>query len=150
MHKAPSVTYPVGPCAWYGRVLWSALAVVALSGVGGAVVGQAPSTLGLVAATLLGLCAAWAVARHLSRVPMGRLMWRVEDSDHSPGEWVWLPDQGRAALVSVRVAWSGSSALGLRLVDGLGQTHWVWAQAQHAREEWLPFRRALISSCVAD
>jgi hypothetical protein len=146
MHKAPSVSYPVGPCAWYGRVLWLALALVVLAGVAAAALGQHPNawSAGLAMALCLGV--AFAVASHLSSVPSGRLAWHFDDADSTPGEWVWVPDRGRAAWVTVAVAWSGSSALGLRLVDGRGKTHWVWAQAHQTPQDWLPLRRALISS----
>jgi hypothetical protein len=53
MHKAPSVTYPVGPCVWYARVLWVALTVVALAGLGVAAWGQEPSAMSV--AVALGL-----------------------------------------------------------------------------------------------
>ena len=146
MHKAPSVTYPVGPCVWYARVLSVALTVVALAGLGVAAWGQEPSAMSLAVALGLWLSAVGAVALHLARVPKGQLTWRCEIAEGADGEWVWQPEVGRAALVSVSVVWPGNRVLGLRLWDGLGHTHWVWAQAQHAPHDWLALRRALISS----
>jgi len=146
MHKAPSVTYPVGPCVWYARVLWVALTVVALAGLAAAVLGQGPRPLWAALATVLWLCTVAAVALHVARVPKGQLTWRCETADVSHGEWVWQPEVGRSALVSVFVVWQGNRILGLRMLDGLGHTHWVWAQAHQAPHHWLALRRALISS----
>jgi len=36
----------------------------------------------------------------------------------------------------------------LRMLDGLGHSHWVWAQHHDAPHDWLPLRRALISSAI--
>ncbi|MDP4622415.1 MAG: hypothetical protein NWS85_05950, partial [Hydrogenophaga sp.] len=88
MHKAPSVTYPVGPCLWYARVLWMALTVVALAGLAVAAWGQEPSTLSVAAALGVWLCAVGVVAVHLARVPKGQLTWRGETAAGGDGEWV--------------------------------------------------------------
>lgn len=96
----------------------------------------------------LWLSAVGAVALHLARVPKGQLTWRCESVEMSDGEWVWQPEVGRAALVSVSLVWQGNRVLGLRMLDGLGHTHWVWAQAQQAPHDWVPLRRALVSSAV--
>ena len=149
MHKAPSVTYPVGPCLWYARVLWMALTVVVLAGLAVVVWGQEPSDLNVAAALGVWLCAVGAVAVHLARVPKGQLTWRCETAAGADGEWVWQPEVGRAALVSVFVVWQGNRVLGLRLWDGLGRTDWVWAQAHQAPHDWLALRRALISSALS-
>jgi hypothetical protein len=146
MHKAPSVTYPVGPCVWYAHVLWMALTVVALAGLAVAAWGQEPSAMSLAMALGLWLSAMGAVALHLARLPKGQLTWRCEIAEGADGEWVWQPEVGRAALVSVFIVWPGNRILGLRIQDGLSHTHWVWAQAQHAPHDWLALRRALISS----
>jgi hypothetical protein len=53
MHKAPSVTYPVGPCAWYDRVLWLDLMLVALAGLAVAVWGQGPRAMNVAVALVL-------------------------------------------------------------------------------------------------
>jgi hypothetical protein len=148
MHKAPSVTYPVGPCAWYDRVLWLALMLVALAGLAVAVWGQGPRAMNVAVALVLWLCAVGAVALHLARIPKGQLTWRCEPGEIAAGEWVWQPELGRAALVSVSVVWQGNRVLGLRMLDGRGHTHWVWAQHHHAPHDWLPLRRALISSAI--
>ena len=148
MHEAPSVTYPVGPCAWYDRVLWLALVLVALAGLAVAVWGQAPSGMDLAVALVLWLCAVGAVALHLARIPKGQLTWRCEPGEVSAGEWVWQPEVGRAALVTVSVVWQSNRVLGLRMLDGLGHSHWVWAQADEAPQDWLALRRALISSAI--
>jgi hypothetical protein len=148
MHKAPSVTYPVGPFVWYARVLWMALSIVALAGLAATVWGQAPSALNVAVALGLWLCAVGAVALHVTRVPKGQLTWRCELAEMNAGEWVWQPEVGRSALVSVSVVWPSNSVLGLRLSDGFGRTHWVWAQDHQAPHDWLSLRRALISSAV--
>lgn len=150
MHKAPSVTYPVGPCLWYARALWMALTVVVLAGLAVAVWGQEPSAMNVAAALGVWLCAVGAVALHLARIPKGQLTWRCEPGEVPAGEWVWQPDLGRAALVLVYVVWQGNRVLGLRMLDGLGHTHWVWAQHHHAPHNWLPLRRALISSASGE
>ena len=148
MHKAPSVTYPVGPCVWYARVLWMALTLVLLAGLAVAVWGQAPGPMAVALALGVWLCAVGAVALHLARVPKGHLTWRPEAAEQAGGEWVWQPEVGRAALVSVTVVWRGSRVLGLRALDGLGHSHWVWAQVHQAPQDWLALRRALISSAI--
>jgi len=150
MHKAPSVSYPVGPCFWYGRVLFLGLLVVAFAGFWSIQFGQMPSTGRLAAGLVLWLLAVAAVAVHLIRIQPGLLSWRVESEDTGLSEWLWQPQSGRAALVSVHVVWAGLNTVGLRLLDGRGQVHWVWAQAQQAPNDWLAFRRALISSAAAD
>jgi hypothetical protein len=149
MHKAPSVTYPVGPCVWYARVLWMALTVVALAGLAAGVLGQGLRPEWAAVATGLWLCAVAAVALHVARIPMGQLTWRCDTAEASAGEWVWQPAVGRAVLVSVFVVWQGNRVLGLRMLDGLGHTHWVWAQAEQAPHDWLALRRALISSALS-
>jgi hypothetical protein len=150
MHKAPSVTYPVGPCFWYGRLLCLGLLVVACGGLWSVQSGQMPSAGRLAVGLGLWLMAVAAVALHLSRIQPGLLTWRIESEGLGSGEWLWRPDSGRAVLVSVRVVWAGLNTVGLRLLDGRGQVHWVWAQAQRAPEDWLAFRRALISSAASD
>lgn len=149
MHKAPSVTYPVGPCVWYARALWMALAVVAAAGLGSVVLGQGPGPLGTALALGLWLCAVVVVGVHLARVPKGLLSWRSATVEGSDGEWVWQPEVGRAACVSVFIVWQGNRTLGLRLSHTVGRTHWVWAQAQMAPHDWLALRRALISSALS-
>jgi hypothetical protein len=109
-----------------------------------------PSTGRLAAGLVLWLLALAAVAVHLIRIQPGLLSWRVESEDTGLSEWLWQPQSGRAALVSVHVVWAGLNTVGLRLLDGRGQVHWVWAQAQQAPNDWLAFRRALISSAAAD
>jgi hypothetical protein len=150
MHKAPSVTYPVGPCLLYGRVLFVGLLVVACAGLWSIQFGQMPSAGRLAAGLGLWLLAVAAVVVHLIRIQPGLLTWRVESEDLGSGEWLWQPQAGRAVLVSVRVVWAGLNTVGLRLLDGRGQVHWVWAQAPLAPNDWLAFRRALISSAASD
>lgn len=150
MHKAPSVSYPVGPCVWYGRVLFVGLLVVACAGLWSVQFGQMPSAGRLAAGLGLWLLAVAAVAVHLTRIQPGLLTWRVESEDPASGEWLWQPHAGHAVLVSVRVVWGGLNTMGLRLLDGRGQVHWVWAQAHRAPDDWLAFRRALISSAASD
>ncbi|MEY4505840.1 MAG: hypothetical protein RL297_418 [Pseudomonadota bacterium] len=146
MHKAPSVTFPVGPCLAYERVLWGCLVLVAFAGLWVTLRGQPPSAFGVALAVGLWLIAVCAVTLHLLRWPSGRLTWGGEMAGHEVGEWLWQPQRGRAALVTVRVVWHGLGALGLRLDNGRGQAVWVWARARQSPHEWLPFRRALISS----
>jgi len=146
MHKAPSVTYPVGPCVWYGRVLWFGLLVVAGGAFWSVLAGQMPSSWRIALGLGLWLLAVIAVAVHLLRIETGQLTWRFESESHAQGEWLWQSVSGRAVLVKVNVVWAGSNMVGMCLIDGFGQTLWVWAQAHQAPADWLAFRRALISS----
>jgi hypothetical protein len=149
MHKAPSVTYPVGPCVWYGRVLWFGLLVVAGGALWSVLAGQMPSPWRVAAGLGLGLLVVIAVLAHLRRIETGQLTWRFDGENPASGEWLWQPASGRAVLVRVNVLWAGSNIMGMRLIDGFGQTLWVWAQAHQAPTDWLAFRRALISSTAA-
>ncbi len=150
MHKAPSASYPVGPCVWYGRLLCLGLLVVACGGLWSVQSGEMPSAGHLAVGLGLWLMALVSVGVHLIRIQPGLLTWHVEREGQGSGEWMWQPDSGRAVLVSVRVVWAGWSALGLRLQDGRGGIHWVWAQAQRPPDDWLAFRRALISSAASN
>ena len=77
MHKAPSVSYPVGPCVWYGRLLLLGWMVVALGGLWSVQSGSMPSAARLAVVLGLWLLAGVAVAVHLIRIPSGFLTWRV-------------------------------------------------------------------------
>lgn len=146
MHKAPSVSYPVGPCAWYARWLCLGLLLVVCAGFWSLRYGQAPSAGQLVSGLGLWLLTMAAVLVHLIRIRPGLLTWHVERDGTGLGEWLWQPQSGRAVLVSVRVVWPGFNTVGLRLRDGQGRVHWVWAQAERGPDDWVAFRRALVSS----
>jgi hypothetical protein len=150
MHLAPTVSYPVGPFVWYGRVLFLGLLLVACAGLWSVQFGQMPSAVRLVFGLGLFLLVVTAVIIHLIRLRPGLLTWCGECESQGRGEWMWQPDSGRAVLVSVRMVWTGWNTMGLRLLDARGQTHWVWAQAQRSPCDWLAFRRALISSTTSE
>lgn len=143
MHKAPSVNYPVGPFVWYGRSLWLFWCVLCLAAVMVAL--QRPALLWgeVVALVVIAATTAWALAWHVRHQPRGCLSWRNEPPDDP--EWVWHPEGAHARLVHVLVVWRGLGCIWVRLTSS-EEVAWVWAQAEDAPNDWLAFRRALISS----
>lgn len=149
MRNAPSVTYPVGLCAFYGRVLWLC------------------SGLGLLALLLMQwsyptMPLWWAVSGWLAwgawcgvavwswrRQPVGRLQWdarAAQPGSPAVGQWFWQTE-GVAPRALRRLDWvlDAQSVLLLRLQVAQGRPVWVWLQAVDARERWDDLRRALMA-----
>ena len=140
------MSYPVGPCVWYGRFVWGILFLVAAAGGWAVVVGQTPSGLSMALALLAWLLAVCAVALHLALWPIGKLSWLSDEYASEPQGWVWESAQGTCFPVTVGVVWSDSQWVCLRLTTGGRRAFWVWASACVVPSEWISFRRAIVSS----
>ena len=138
MHNAPSVSYPVGRCA-FQRWLYAGLTVLT-----SAVLWAWALNLGLswvwciaVSAAAAGVWQGWRALKAL-----GVLTWDGQ---------VWcLHDQGanhEDALGEVHVMWDVQKALLLRwqpASDTLrAKPQWLWLEGQHCDERWQDLRRAV-------
>ena len=157
MHNAPSVSYPVGRCAFVGWFLagMTALAVGLQTGwalawwPGGAWV---PSRWA-VSSGVWGLTLGWAWW-HWWRSPVGWLIWApwlTEDPPDTPkggAGWWWGTRSGTEgeAVARVRPMALGGAWVVLHVTlvgGGRARGRWVWALARSAPDRWLPLRRAL-------
>jgi hypothetical protein len=157
MYNAPSVSYPVGRCAFYG---WG---LVGLGAAGWVAFGamQAMAAMGRSAPltvwqTVVGvaLCAAWAgmAAWHWHRSLQGRLHWdalgtsRVREA--SPGLWRWQP-AGRVRgkdLIQVITVLDLQSRCLLRVRCSDGGAYWLWVECAQDPDRWDDLRRALVAA----
>jgi hypothetical protein len=144
MHKAPSVSYPVGPCLWYERSVWLAWSLVCFAGLWVAAIRSVVGGAAVSFFIALALAMYVAVMIHVARQPQGRLSWCNEPLQ--PGEWLWQPKGARARLVTVNVVWRTNTCLGVRLRHEQGVI-WVWVRASESPEDWVAFQRALV--CAA-
>lgn len=143
MHKAPSVSYPVGPFIWYARSLWLFWCLLCLAAAAVALQRPVLVSRDVAGVVVTAVVAAWVVRWHARHQPRGCLSWQNEPPDGA--EWVWHPAGAHARLVQVLVVWRGLGCVWVRLRSSEGVA-WVWAQAEDAPNDWLAFRRALISS----
>jgi hypothetical protein len=147
MRNAPSVTYPVGRCAFYGQLLalCSLAAVLALL-----MLWWWYPALSVPLAALAGL--AWGVwsgwaYRSWRRQPLGRLQWGGRATAlvlERPGLWRWLPRDGEPVDLQ-RLEWvmDAQSVVLLRLSGPQRRRLWLWLAARDDRSRWADLRRAL-------
>jgi hypothetical protein len=157
MRNAPSVSYPVGRCAFYGWTLFG----LAVSGFGAfavlhalAHVGQAaPLTLAQTVSGLL-ICVCWAgvAAWYWLHSAQGRLHWDAMAApmsrEGSTGVWRWQPS-GRvrsADLVRVVTVLDLQSRCLLRIERAEGGKHWLWLERAQNSDRWDDLRRALVAA----
>ena len=157
MHNAPSVSYPVGRCVFYGWALiglgasgWAAFASM-----------QAMVAFGLAAPLTLAqtvggvvLCGSWAVvaAWHWHQSVQGRLHWDAAGAPRvrkdSPGLWRWQAN-GRvrsADLAEVITVLDLQSRCLLRARREDGGAHWLWVECVQDPDRWDDLRRALVAA----
>lgn len=155
MRNAPSVNFPVGRCAFYGRLLLALGFLGAVALLGPILMvwwGQATSLQGTtwIAGGLLWLgWSSWAW-RHWRASPVGMLRWDAQAAglDSQPGAWRWLPGCGRAPITVRRLecVWDGQSRCWLRL-HGIGRyAQWMWVERSRDRARWDDLRRALVAA----
>ncbi|MEY4978479.1 MAG: hypothetical protein RLZZ352_749 [Pseudomonadota bacterium] len=146
MRKAPSVIYPVGPCAFYA----GSLLVLGLLSLAVLVWWWGQGDTG-VQSLLPGLgWLAWAVLAWRSWVhaPVGHLQWDAQHTDQ-PGEWRWHRQQGQSDFGAgmpmpwVQVVFDGQSLLLLRLRNPDGAWLWLWLERHRDPARWMDLRRAL-------
>jgi toxin CptA len=138
MHNAPSVSYPVGRCA-FQRWLFAVFILFTSAVLLVWVLNQGVTLIWLLAtsAAALGMCLGWRALREV-----GMLTWDGQ---------VWcLHDQGLGhedALGEVRVALDVQKALLLRwqpASDTLkGKSQWLWLGSQASDQPWQDLRRAV-------
>lgn len=152
MHKAPSVVFPVGPCAFQAALLL-------LLGLLGAVVLAAwwwlsassamrwPAVCGGVG-VLLWLGLAWWTWRH---APVGCLRWSSQarrSLDEAPGRWYWsgslVSESEGVPLQSVEAVWDWQEVMLLRLHPANAATRWIWVERIRDPLHWNDLRRALM------
>ena len=158
MRNAPSVMYPVGRCAFFGRLLavLALLSAMALY-VAWSESGEKPVAGGLTRAhgTLLGvgLWLSWSglAAWSWHRLPRGRLQWDAlapqPDGLRGPGAWRWHGsglNQGEGLQGVGRVLdLQDTVLLELRAQDR--RRRWVWVERSSDPQHWDALRRALIA-----
>ena len=156
MRNAPSVSYPVGRCAFYGWVLLglgaSGWATFAALHVLVRLRGAAPLTVVETGSGLL-LCLSWAgiAAWRWRQSPQGRLHWDAMATsmtrEASAGLWRWQP-AGRLRSVDlarvVKVLDLQSRCL-LWILRPEGGVHWLWVERAQDPGRWDDLRRALVA-----
>lgn len=156
MHNAPSVSFPVGRCSFYGWVLFSlgVSGLVAFAGLHAmAYLGSAtPLTVTQTASGLLiCVCWAWVAAWHWRQSAQGRLHWDAMAAPLSrvgpAGMWRWQ-SAGRvrsADLVRVDNVLDLQSRCLLRIERPEGGKHWLWVERAQNPDRWDDLRRALVA-----
>ena len=156
MRNAPSVSYPVGHCAFYGWVLlglgasgWAACAGVHVLAL---LEWAAPLT---VAESILGvlLCLCWAggAAWLWRKSPQGRLHWDAMAASRTreapAGLWRWQPAgrmrSGDLARVVKVLDLQGRCLLWVLRPEG--GAHWLWVERAQDPIRWDDLRRALVA-----
>jgi hypothetical protein len=137
MHNAPSVTYPVGRCAFHGWLI----VVLALAGLTCMVLWWVLWNARLLSVLFVGAvwlaALIWAVWRgwlgQAHQLCWQQGCWTLDGLACSP---VLMLDAGAVLLVSCRVWGRGDHPL---------QRHWLWLQRGMAPVLWSDLRRALYS-----
>lgn len=153
MRSAPSVVYPVGRCAFHGRLLLalSALGLATLTGWAWSDSGRFFREGFWAGLVLWALWAAW-VFNAWWRTPIGALHW---DSLASPfgdslraGAWHWhlhrveegVPLQHLESVLDCQ----GFVLLRLKALDQ--RATWLWVERHRAPRHWDDLRRALMAT----
>lgn len=155
MHSAPSVTFPVGRCIWYGMtfVLLAAMGLCAL----GAWFGFDGRRGGIPWPGLAGavLWLAWVIfaAWTWYRAPAGHLRWSASDGsgpDAFKGTWHWhsVSCPEGAALRGVEQMLDLQVVALLRLHNADALYRWVWVERARDPVRWSALRRAIVSAGV--
>lgn len=146
MRNAPSVTYPVGRCAFHAKLLLVLAAVVAASLWGWLGSGV---DMGLWLTLVVGavLWLVWALHAWW-RAPFGRLHWDAQApglQDAEAGAWFWFnsTEQTPQPVLGVQQALDLQGVVLLRLRSTASVPRWVWVQQAGDPARWLDLRRAL-------
>jgi hypothetical protein len=153
MRGAPSVIYPVGRCAFHGRLLLalSALGLVTLTGwTGGASGGYFWESFG----AGIGLWAVWSawVFGAWWRTPVGALHWDSLASTfgESPraGGWHWhtYDEEESVPLESLESVVDCRNYVLLRLKGSDRKATWIWVERHRAPARWDDLRRAMMAT----
>lgn len=129
--QAPSVSYPVGPCVFWGGLMlavWLAGAAGLAWGVGQ---GGLPAWTGL-----LPVAAAWPLWWNWRRSPCGTLRW-----DGAQG-WSWQSAALEHELPAPQVVWRGQALLLLRLAGAPAPLGWLWLERTRDPVRWSSVCRA--------
>lgn len=150
MRNAPSVIYPVGRCAFHGRVLL-ALGLSAALALGLLCWLSPALTIGWgVAGAMLCLIWAGSAVQSWRRLPVGLLHWDARAMAMRPGggggRWRWQGD-GSESVDLARVEWmvDAGAVLLVRLHGEGVRGRWVWLEAGRAPSRWDDLRRALMA-----
>lgn len=148
MRSAPSVMYPVGRCAFQGRLL------LALGAVGALAWGLSWMLSGTHSGGVSGLGAVawllWSVLalRSWRRAPVGHLQWNARSSGDpvapDMGGWHWHAADGSVQVLGA-VQWvlDGQSVILLRLQGEKDTRRWAWLEGAADPAHWDSLRRAL-------
>ncbi len=130
--QAPSVSYPVGPCALYGRLLLGAW------GLGLAVVSVQAWYAGQVPIGVLPLLALAGVlaGRGWRAAPRGQLRWV------GGGGWEWQTDDRTVVLPAPVLVWRGRDHLLLQMPLGPRDLRWLWVERWRDPSRWDALCRA--------
>ncbi len=138
MHNAPSVSYPVGRCA-FQRWLLLGFALIATAVLIAWVWGQGVSWfwfVGLIA-TALGLWQGWLAIDDQAALSWDGQVWCLYDQregcEDTLGEVQVMLDVQKALLLR----WEPVSD------TLLAKPQWLWLDAQHSNERWQDLRRAV-------
>lgn len=150
MRSAPSVTYPVGRCAFQGWLLIAigVLAVLAW------VLWWWLSAVPLTWLTAMGAAGwlLWSVLAWLSwrATPAGQLQWDAlavgSLENGRKGVWRWLGSDGSVHVLD-KLVWAldAQGLILLRLRSGAGPGRWVWLEGRRDPLNWDALRRALMA-----
>lgn len=149
MRHAPSVSFPVGRCAfWVALLLFLGLSLGLVTAIAwsGLAHGQAG------ALSLAVVCWWLAAARHVRRQPQGWLRYHAPPGAHVPGDaaWTWLPDPAGepVPLVGLCVVLDLQQRLLLQASGAAGVPRWIWLEAARAPADWLALRRAVLAGAA--
>lgn len=131
--QAPSVSYPVGPCVLYGRLLQASwgLGVVIVSAQA-SYAGVVPIG-GLVLLAFTGALAWWA----WRRAPRGELRWAADRG------WGWTVGDNVSDLPVPVLVWRGRHHLLLQVSAGSRPLRWLWVERWRDPSRWQAICRAV-------
>lgn len=149
MRNAPSVSYPVGRCAFHGCLLLLTGLAAAVAGVLWWLLSWAPP--GWLGGLGVGVWAIWAALalRSWRRVPTGCLQWDAHASADTVrtgnGCWRWSGSEGEPVLTldTVQTVLDAQGVMLLRLTTPAGPCQWVWVDRARDLARWDDLRRAL-------
>ena len=151
MQRAPSVMYPVGRCALYGRLLLGLAGALALVWAAwwrlSAPSGWLPPSVGG-AACLIWSLMAW---RSWRKPMVGRLHWDAQAPglvDGETGRWFWHPGPSieSTPLRGVEVAFDVQTVAWLRLHGPSEAPAWICVQQVSDPARWQDLRRAWVQA----
>lgn len=119
------MSYPVGPCVWWGGMLLLVWAVAAAV-VAWAVIreGLAPGAMLLPVLAALPALVAW------RRTPRGRLCWDGAQA------WSWQSATASSELPAPQLVWRGQTLLLLRLPGAPRPLGWLWLERARDPGRW--------------